>query len=299
MWRRLRMLSHTFAMIVVINAKKNKNLTQSVLFISSNIFYNTPMRVRQIFTDSPLRNYTYLVENVQGGFYCIDPWDGTQVIQHLQGEKLLGVINTHEHGDHTRGNRELVEKYDCPVFAHRKGCGKIAEANRFVSKGDHISLGRDEHLHIMDTPGHTFAHLCCLLVGRGKPLGVFTGDTLFNAGVGNCHNGGNPKVLFESVSRQLANLPDSVLLYPGHEYMGNNLRFTLDREAGNCSARRLLEQWQKVDFLKQSMVNNMRTEREVNTFLRLESREVAENLPGNPTTPEQVFLALRTLRDKW
>ena len=269
------------------------------MFIGSDIFYNTSMGVRQIFTDSPLRNYTYLVENVHGGFYCIDPWDGAEVIRLLDGERLTGIVNTHEHGDHTRGNQQLVEKYDCPVFAHPRARGRIGEASRFLSAGERIPLGREQYLHIMDTPGHTFAHLCLLLVEKGEPRAVFTGDTLFNAGVGNCHNGGDPKVLFETVSRQLSELPDSVLLYPGHEYMGNNLRFTLDRESGNRAARRLLEQWERVDFSEQAMVNNMQVEREVNTFLRLESREVIENLPGKPQTPEQVFLALRKLRDKW
>ena len=257
------------------------------------------MIVRQIFTDSPYRNYTYLLGNGQGGFYCIDPWDGAQVQEQLGGERLLGVINTHEHGDHTRGNRALVEAYDCPVFVHPRGKGKIPEANRFLRAGESLPLGRDSRLHILDTPGHTFAHLCLLLQEGGDERAVFTGDTLFNAGVGNCHNGGDAGTLYRSVTEQLAPLSAEVLLYPGHEYMGNNLRFTLDREAGNARARDLLERWERVDFSQEAMVNTMGVEREVNTFLRLESREVRDHLPGNPSTPEQVFLTLRSLRDKW
>ena len=157
------------------------------------------------------------------------------------------------------------------MFAHHRARGRIREATHFLFAKERISLGGDASLLVLDTPGHTFAHLCLLLVERGKPRGAFTGDTLFNAGVGNCHNGGDPKTLFETVSHQLADLPGSVLLYPGHEYMGNNLRFTLDREAGNGAARDLLERWKRVDFLRQSMLNTMKTEREVNTFLRLES----------------------------
>ena len=217
----------------------------------------------------------------------------------LGGARLLGIVNTHEHGDHTRGNQALVEAYDCPVFAHHQAKGRIAEANRFLSAGETLPLGKGLHLQILDTPGHTFAHLCLLLQKGGDARAVFTGDTLFNAGVGNCHNGGDPQALYRTVTEQLASLPPEVLLYPGHEYMGNNLRFTLDREAGNQQARQLLEEWERVDFSRQAMVNTMETEREVNTFLRLESREVIENLPGNPSTPEQVFLALRKLRDKW
>ena len=161
-----------------------------------------------------------------------------------------------------------------------------------MSADDRISLGPDAYLQILDTPGHTFAHLCLLLLEKGVPRAVFTGDTLFNAGVGNCHNGGEAKTLFQTVSRQLATLPSQVLLYPGHEYMGNNLRFSLDREKSNRAARRLLEQWKRVDFSKQSMVNTMQLEREVNTFLRLESREVIENLPDKPHHSRAGFFIL-------
>ena len=91
----------------------------------------------------------------------------------------------------------------------------------------------------------TLAHLCLLLEGPGGPKGIFSGDTLFNAGVGNCHNGGDPEVLFETVSKQLKDLPGDVLLYPGHEYLENNLGFTLDREPSNGDAKTLLDEVQK------------------------------------------------------
>src|SRR5712675_192233 len=48
-----------------------------------------------------------------------------------------------------------------------------------------------------------------------------------NAGAGNCHNGGNPEDLYATFVAQLAKLPDATRVYPGHDYIENNLRFTL------------------------------------------------------------------------
>src|SRR3546814_19507626 len=94
--------------------------------------------------------------------------------------------------------------------------------------GDVVKVGRTVELESLDTPGHTMSHVC--LLSHGDQPALFCGDTLFNAGAGNCHNGGHPSELYETFAGQLANLPDDPLIYPGHDYIGNKLRFTLDRE---------------------------------------------------------------------
>ena len=80
----------------------------------------------------------------------------------------------------------------------------------------------------------------CLLSHTEEPA-LFCGDTLFNAGAGNCYNGGAPEALYHTFVTQLARLPPATRIYPGHEYMARNLEFTLDREPGNAEAARLLE----------------------------------------------------------
>ena len=65
---------------------------------------------------------------------------------------------------------------------------------------------------------------------------LFCGDTLFNAGAGNCHNGGDPERLYDTFVTQLARLPESTRVFPGHEYMARNLEFTLDREPDKMGA---------------------------------------------------------------
>jgi hydroxyacylglutathione hydrolase len=143
----------------------------------------------------------------------------------------------------------------------------------------------------------------CLLEKTGIPA-LFSGDTLFNAGVGHCHSGGAPEVLYRTAVDQLAALPNNTQIYPGHDYIVNNLRFTLDREPGNQVARKLLADVEHQDP-NQALITDMALEKQINTFFRLDSVEVIENLrqsfpdmPADPG-PETVFLALRQLRNSW
>jgi hydroxyacylglutathione hydrolase len=134
---------------------------------------------------------------------------------------------------------------------------------------------------------------------------LISGDTLFNAGAGNCHNGGHPDELYETFERQLAKLPDDTRIFPGHDYITNNLRFTLDREPDNARARRLLEELEASHDPEHAEVTTLGLEKEINTFFRLTSPTVIEELrksfPDLPDEPsaKDVFLRLRELRNSW
>ena len=104
--------------------------------------------------------------------------------------------------------------------------------------------------------------------------------------------------------RTLAQLPDTTLIYPGHDYIARNLAFTLDREPDNASAKAMLPKMEQQDTTK-ALVTTLSLEREINTFFRLTSpsvirrlREAFPDLPDNPD-PKTVFLKLRELRNKW
>lgn len=146
------------------------------------------------------------------------------------------------------------------------------------------------------------SHVC--LLSHTETPALFCGDTLFNAGAGNCHNGGHPAELYDTFASQLVELPDNTLIYPGHDYMGNNLEFTLDREPDNQRAAQLLDEVGDQD-LNAALVSNMALEKEINTFFRLRSpsviarlRDAFPDLPDQPD-PKMVFLKLRELRNSW
>ena len=71
------------------------------------------------------------------------------------------------------------------------------------------------------------------------------------------------------------------LIYPGHDYLENNLRFTLDREPDNESAGELLDKLAGQDP-SNAYISTLEVEEKVNTFFRLTSpigrREIARGL---------------------
>ncbi len=143
----------------------------------------------------------------------------------------------------------------------------------------------------------------CLLSKTDQPA-LFSGDTLFNAGAGNCHNGGHPNELYDTFHNQLEKLDVETLIYPGHDYLINNLRFTLDREPDNPTAAAMIDRYEAQDP-NDAHITTLAEERQVNTFFRLDSPSVIaglrEKFPEIGATPDArtVFLKLRELRNSW
>jgi hydroxyacylglutathione hydrolase len=174
--------------------------------------------------------------------------------------------------------------------------------DRGLAAGDVIRVGRSVELECLDTPGHTMSHVC-LLAHADSPA-LFSGDTLFNAGVGNCHNGGDPALLYETCARQLARLPATTRVHPGHDYLENNLRFTLSVEPGNAAASQWLARTTGVEAEARPVLS-LAEELSINAFFRLGEPALVEGLRARHAglaarpAPREVFLALRELRNRW
>lgn len=266
------------------------------------------MLVEQIAVNNSLRNYMYLVACAETReAVAIDPLDHELVLKRARelGWSIRGVINTHEHHDHIGGNEPVIEATGATLYAHHQATDKIANVDVGLNAGDSVNIGTTVELIALDTPGHTFCHTCLYYMGTDDEApALFCGDTLFNAGVGNCHNGGNPQTMYQTFADQLFILPDTTRVFPGHDYIVNNLQFTLDREPGNAAAQSLLialEQWPS----DKHFISNIAMERLVNTFFRLGSEQVIKRLREsfpemeNKPSEEVVFLKLRALRDRW
>ena len=262
------------------------------------------MLIERIWTGNAYRNFHYLVACPQTGeALAIDPleWRLCLDAAERKGWRITQILNTHEHRDHTGGNAGLVEATGAKVLAHALAAARIGGVDRGLAAGDVIRVGRLE-LECLDTPGHTLAHVC--LLAHGEQPALFSGDTLFNAGAGNCHNGGDPERLYETFSRLLARLPDATRVFPGHEYLVRNLEFTLDREPDNAAAQELLGRVRSAEPAE-APVTTLADERAINTFLRLESATVIDRLretfPALNAHPDArtVFLRLRELRNRW
>ncbi|MEP7056445.1 MAG: hydroxyacylglutathione hydrolase [Caldimonas sp.] len=263
------------------------------------------MIVERIWTGNAYRNFNYLIACPETGeALAIDPLDHGKCLAKAKanGWRITQILNTHEHHDHTGGNAAVVAATGAKVIAHARAAGRIDGVDRGVEAGDVIKVGKRVELECLDTPGHTMCHIC--LRSHTDQPALFSGDTLFNAGAGNCHNGGDPKALYATFAHQLATLPDDTQVYPGHDYIESNLKFTLAREPDNAAARERLAIVTGHDPAA-SAVATLADEKRFNTFFRLDSASVVANLraafpdlPENPD-PQTVFLKLRELRNSW
>lgn len=263
------------------------------------------MIVEQIWTGNAYRNFNYLIACEESGeALAIDPLDYQKclAVAAEKGWTITQILNTHEHADHTGGNQAMIAATGAKLLAHSNAKHSIEGIDRGLEAGAVVNVGRSVELLALDTPGHTMSHIC--LLSKTDEPALFCGDTLFNAGAGNCHHGGHPRELYHTFATQLANLDDGTRIYPGHDYIGNNLEFTLNREPDNAAAKALL-----ADVREQNpddaLVSTLALEKEINTFFRLHSpsviaglREAFPDLTDNPD-PETVFLKLRELRNSW
>ena len=263
------------------------------------------MIVEQIWTGNSYRNFNYLIAcEDTGEVLAVDPLDHGKCLAAAKdrGWEITQIVNTHEHGDHTGGNAAMIEATGAELLAHENAKGRIPGVDRGLAAGDVIKVGKTVELEALDTPGHTMSHVC--LISHTDHPGLFCGDTLFNAGAGNCHNGGHPNELYETFAAQLDKLGEATLIYPGHDYIANNLEFTLDREPDNEQAKQLLDNVRDQDP-GQALVTTLGLEKEINTFFRLQSPSVIARLrEAFPELPDElddktVFLRLRELRNSW
>jgi hydroxyacylglutathione hydrolase len=261
--------------------------------------------VERIWTGNAYRNFNFLIACPETGeALAIDPLDHDKCLNaaKVRGWQITQVLNTHEHHDHTGGNEAVIQATGAKLLAHHKSGSRIRGVDRGLTAGDIVKVGRTVELECLDTPGHTMCHIC--LRSHTDTPALFSGDTLFNAGAGNCHNGGDPQLLYATFAEQLARLPDSTQVYPGHDYIENNLKFTLSREPDNAAAQALLPQVEGQDPAT-SRVTTLAEEKQFNTFFRLGSASVIAKLreafPELPAQPDArtVFVKLRELRNKW
>jgi len=163
----------------------------------------------------------------------IDPGAEAQTILRTvqqTGLSISLIVITHAHIDHIGALRPVQEKTHAQFAIHEAEKGLLLSGpmrmltslgispvkspprpDRSLKDGDLIDIG-DLHFEVLYTPGHSSGGIC--LFGHGV---VFSGDTLFNLGIGRTDFPGmSQERLMKSIHDKLMVLPDETVVYPGH-----------------------------------------------------------------------------------
>lgn len=180
------------------------------------------------------------------------------------GLTLAQVTNTHGHGDHTSGTRQLANTAGAVHLDHHR----FADGHTIDLDGEMVTVRL--------TPGHTTDSV----VFAADDF-LVTGDTLFNGTVGNCFSG-DLNGFYRSVLL-LMGYPATTRIYAGHDYVAAALAFarhlTPDNSAIDAYAAR---------YDKNQVVSTLDDERAVNPYLRFNDPEIISLLKskGLPTDTE-------------
>jgi len=107
------------------------------------------MIVEQVWTGNAYRNFNYLIACPETGeALAVDPLDHKKCLARAKdkGWQITQVLNTHEHGDHTKGLRVFSANSSVPVFTNPltadslKRSGVVANWNLFAS-GAEFQIG--------------------------------------------------------------------------------------------------------------------------------------------------------------
>ena len=178
----------------------------------------------------PIASNCYIVgsESTKEGM-IIDPGaDADEILRNVEklGLTIKLIVLTHRHPDHVGAAAQVKKALGVDVATHAECAQYLPQSpsymyeppyegapkpERILNGGDSIDIG-ELHFTVLHTPGHTPCGIS--LLGEGV---VFTGDTLFNYGIGRYDLiDGDYHQLMDSIHTKLMVLPDDTVIYPGH-----------------------------------------------------------------------------------
>jgi glyoxylase-like metal-dependent hydrolase (beta-lactamase superfamily II) len=194
------------------------------------------LRITKVAVDPEMSNNCYLLRCVStGDQVLIDAAAEPATLLPLIGDAgLTHVITTHQHWDHHRALKDVVDATGAEVVAGAPDAEAITEqtgvaVTHTVDEGDTVPVGACS-LKVIRLTGHTPGSIALLYDdGSGQPH-LFTGDSLFPGGVGNTRgDADNFRSLLDDVEAKVFGaLPDRTWFYPGH---GNDSTLGAERPA--------------------------------------------------------------------
>lgn len=182
------------------------------------------LSITKVAVDEKMSNNCYLLRcAATGDQLLIDAAAEADRLLELVGDAgLTTVVTTHQHWDHHRALKEVVEATgavvaagiaDAPAITEQTGVG----VGRALAHTDQVAVGRVV-LDVIAVAGHTPGSICLVHRDPAGPVHLFTGDSLFPGGVGATFGDAEAFAqLIEEVSTKIFGaLDDATVFHPGH-----------------------------------------------------------------------------------
>ena len=187
------------------------------------------MIVRKIIVGTYASNCYIVADHEHGEGMIIDPGaEPEKILQTVNKNKLniSLIVLTHRHPDHVGASAKVKKVTGASLAAHQDCAQYLPQSKSYLypeniegapgveillDEGSRIDVG-ELSFSVFHTPGHTPCGIS--LYGEGH---VFTGDTLFNYGIGRYDLiDGNYDDLMDSIKNKLLTLPPETVVHPGH-----------------------------------------------------------------------------------
>ncbi|WP_316016022.1 hydroxyacylglutathione hydrolase [Roseobacter sp. HKCCA0434] len=242
-------------------------------------------------------NYAYILrDQATGTVAIVDVPEAAPLIAALE-ERDLGldlILITHHHDDHIQGVDELRAKYGCKVIGGKADAHRLPALDTEVEEGDTVMVGESEG-HVLDVSGHTVGHIAFHFPDSDA---VFSADSLMALGCGRLFEGDGP-MMWASMQKFL-NMPDSTIVYSGHEYTQSNAKFALSIEEGNTD---LVARAKRIDEAREmgkpTVPSSLAEEKATNPFLRAHIDGVAAAVGLAGKDAAEVFTEVRNRKDNF
>ena len=163
---------------------------------------------------------------------CYENSEKEEIVSFIKNNNLkpIKLVNTHGHIDHLLGVNYLCKKYNISLEAHKldvplfENTKQYAEyfgfefeespsIGSYLAENDKIDFGNST-LEIIHVPGHSPGSIAFY---SKKQDFVIVGDVLFKGSIGRTDlPGGDYDTLINSIKTKLLNLPEGVIVFPGH-----------------------------------------------------------------------------------
>lgn len=169
----------------------------------------------------------------------IDPSAQTEVIEKAlksrEVSSLEYILLTHSHFDHMTSCDSLRDLTAAPLCVHKDDAiglyNSEYNAYRIFMAGDIVYRPAETELtessilncgnlqiSLLHTPGHTKGSVCYIIKDKksNEKAAMFTGDTIFDGGIGRCDLKGADMAQMISSLKKIKSLEDDFLIFTGH-----------------------------------------------------------------------------------